>query len=674
MSHQLITRLTFDLTSTAITADAKAELFAKYQESLRPPTAPESDVDEGFEDDFPDEFPFWYGGSSGVQRIERRDTPGGLSSASDDDETNVSGDTDAATLLNERRETYRDHDSVLHYFIATNQSERMLDEYLDGIIHAFLNEPAPVFAANHETPESLQAKFGKFSVPNRRPSTGDGSSVETYLQQVKTNVIDKATRVSSPKMIGHMTTALPYFHRPLARLLAALNQNVVKIETASTMTYLERQTISMLHREFFSFDDDFYSTYMHHPEHSLGVFTSGGTIANVTAMWSARNRALRARPEEGFKGVEREGLFKALKFYGYEGAVIVGSRLMHYSFKKAADLLGLGDDGLVLIPTDENFGMRMDLLKEKVDKLIANKILVVAIVGIAGTTETGSIDPLLPISTYAHTHKIHFHVDAAWGGPLIFSLEHRSKLTGIENADTITVDGHKQLYTPMGLGLLLMRDPSLSHHIRKTANYIIRNGSVDLGRYTLEGSRPATSLHLHASLVLLGRDGLGALVTRSATLVRQLAARIEGFPGRCFQCLHEPATNILLYRYVPAELRNRVFNVDGVEDLTEEERGKIDEATRRVQSRLASKGVTEGEEKDAGGKKAGAESPGFVSRTRVMFRGREVDAFRVVIANPLTRWEDVESVLREQVEIGAEVEEEMKREEVRRWDGWPFDM
>ena len=167
-----------------------------------------------------------------------------------------------------------------------------------------------------------------------------------------------------------------------------MNQNVVKIETASTMTFLERQTIAMLHREFYSSNDAFYETYMHHPEHSLGVFTSGGTIANVTAMWSARNRALKPRPEAGFKGVEREGLFRALKHYGYEGAVIVGSKLMHYSFKKAADLLGLGDDGLVLIPTDENFRMRMDLLKEKVEELMESRILVIAIVGVAGTTET----------------------------------------------------------------------------------------------------------------------------------------------------------------------------------------------------------------------------------------------------------------------------------------------
>jgi glutamate/tyrosine decarboxylase-like PLP-dependent enzyme len=159
-------------------------------------------------------------------------------------------------------------------------------------------------------------------------------------------------------MIGHMTSALPFFHRPLSKLLTALNQNVVKVETASTMTFLERETISMLHREFFACKNDFYELYMHSFEHALGVFTSGGTIANITALWTARNKALRADPEKGFKGCEKEGFIAGMKFYGYEGAVIIGSAMMHYSFKKASDLLGLGDEGLCLVPTDKSFVMR----------------------------------------------------------------------------------------------------------------------------------------------------------------------------------------------------------------------------------------------------------------------------------------------------------------------------
>jgi glutamate/tyrosine decarboxylase-like PLP-dependent enzyme len=82
-----------------------------------------------------------------------------------------------------------------------------------------------------------------------------------------------------------------------------------------------------------------------------------------------------------------------------------------------------------------------------VEEYISKKYLIIAIIGIAGATETGSIDNLSQISSIARQHNIHFHVDAAWGGPLIFSREHCSKLSGIEQADSITIDGHKQLYT-----------------------------------------------------------------------------------------------------------------------------------------------------------------------------------------------------------------------------------
>ncbi|KAI9094407.1 pyridoxal phosphate-dependent transferase [Phlyctochytrium arcticum] len=634
----------------------------------------DDNVDEGYDEDFPDEFPFWYGGASGVQHMEssakryKNYLPNTYDPPPDDTHSVMTDETTTSTAPTAtiRRSSYHDHDSVLHYFIATGQSEDKLDRYLNNIISAFLNEPAPIYAGEPDIPESLRSQFTQSEVPVRRRAgslsqlaAGGAStlaavpsfSAEEYLKTVKATVIDRATRVSSPKMIGHMTTALPYFHRPLARLLTAMNQNVVKLETASTMTYLERQTVAMLHREFYKCNGSFYEAYMHSPEHSLGVFCSGGTVANITAMWAARNRALPADEANGFRGVEKEGLYRALRHYGYEGAVIVGSRLMHYSFRKAADLLGLGDDGLVTVDSDDAFRMRTDLLETKLAELAAKRYLVIAVVAIAGTTETGSIDPLTRIATLCQQHKIHFHVDGAWGGPLIFSVEHKPKLNGIQLADSITVDGHKQLYTPMGLGLLLFRNPATAHAIRKTANYVIRKESPDLGKFTLEGSRPATSLHLHASLHLLGRDGLECLVTRSATLARQLSVRVESHPTHAFQALHDPETNIFLFRYIPTELRRKV---DAGEVLTEDEDEWIGACTRGVQGVLAAQGTGEATTDQQ-------QHHGFVSRTRVRFHGREVDAFRVVLANPLTSWDDIEDVLRSMLILGKQVEQNLQR-------------
>ncbi|KAJ3011097.1 hypothetical protein HKX48_007016 [Thoreauomyces humboldtii] len=667
----------------------------------RPLTPESDDVDEIY-DGSQDAFPFWYGSATGTQDIPIPTSSADAAHPGDHSRSGVSGNEKDGQADGPagRRNSYADSDSVLHYFVATSTSEEKLDQYLSNIINAFLTEPTPIYAGQADTPQAMRERFSQSEVPVARRksvsfgSVGEVSSAEEYLRTVKVNVIDRATRVSSPKMIGHMTTALPYFHRPLARLLTAMNQNVVKLETASTMTYLERQTIGMLHREFYGKSPSFYKAYMHSPEHSLGVFASGGTIANITAMWAARNRALPADAAKTFGGVEKEGLYKALRFHGYEGAAIVGSRLMHYSFKKAADLLGLGDDGLVTVDADDAFRMRTDVLSATLDALENKKILVMAVVGIAGTTETGSIDALETIAGICASRRIHFHVDAAWGGPLVFSPEHARKLSGIQHADTVTVDGHKQLYTPMGIGLLLFKHPTTAHSIRKTANYVIRHDSPDLGKFTLEGSRPATSLHLHASLYLLGRDGLACLVTRSATLARQLSVRIRTHPSRAFQALHEPETNIFLFRYIPLQLRAKVR---AGERLTDVESATADECTRRVQSILATAveqpSSSTDERKDPArrpsmtstldpssssstipaqttttttttGSSANATTGnggGFVSRTRVRYRNRDVDAFRVVMANPLTSWDDVEEVIQHMVVIGLKVEHDISQ-------------
>ena len=137
---------------------------------------------------------------------------------------------------------------------------------------AFLNSKGSVQAAHRQDPSTIKSIFHQYKIPR----SGDPeTTLEAYLLKLKTTVIEPSTHVSAPNMIGHMTTAIPYFHRPLARLLTALNQNVVKLETSASMTYLERETIAMMHKEFYQYKNTFYNLYMHSFNHALGIFTSG---------------------------------------------------------------------------------------------------------------------------------------------------------------------------------------------------------------------------------------------------------------------------------------------------------------------------------------------------------------------------------------------------------------
>ncbi|WP_338927357.1 hypothetical protein IHE33_12820 (plasmid) [Mycetohabitans endofungorum] len=118
---------------------------------------------------------------------------------------------------------------------------------------------------------------------------------DVHAAHLLDDVFSRVMPVASPTFVGHMTSSLPSFLPSLAKVLTALNQNVVKIETSAAMTALECQVIGMLHKLVFGQDDAFYRRWLHSGDHALGGFCSGGTVANLTALWASRNNLLRPR-------------------------------------------------------------------------------------------------------------------------------------------------------------------------------------------------------------------------------------------------------------------------------------------------------------------------------------------------------------------------------------------
>lgn len=451
--------------------------------------------------------------------------------------------------------------------------------------------------------------------------------VSEQAEFILNNVVAQSVHVSSPSFIGHMTSAIPYFMLPLAKIMFALNQNLVKIETSKAFTPLERQVIGMLHRLVYRRDDAYYkrTTQNHHT--ALGVFTSDGTIANITALWVALNRLL--PPRNGFAGVGDEGLFAAMRAYGYENLAILVSERGHYSLKKAANILGIGRKNLVAVPVTDHQKIDVPQLKAEIARLKSQKVGIVAVVGIAGTTETGNVDPLSEMADICAAEGIHFHVDAAWGGPTLFSQTHRVLLKGIERADSVTFDAHKQLYVPIGAGVALFRDETHLKLIQHHAEYIIRKGSRDLGKTTLEGSRPGMALLVHSALRIMGRRGLELLIELGLTKARLFAAMIEQDPD--FELVTAPELNLLTYRYVPQQLKARLAAGSSAEKKALNQR--LNDLTIAIQK----------DQRDAG--------KTFVSRTTIKvphYERQAITVFRVVLANPLTTPEILRDVLEEQ--------------------------
>ena len=155
-----------------------------------------------------------------------------------------------------------------------------------------------------------------------------------------------------------MTSALPNFVPEFSRLIAKANQNIVKIETSKSLTLMERQTLAMVHRLFYHsdtnpIDEQAYQASIQDPGNVHGIVTSGGSLANISALYCARNKGLLA---EGLTTAElvQIGSIAAMQKLGYKDAVILVSRLAHYSVKKAAALLGLGQQSLLVIEQDKN--------------------------------------------------------------------------------------------------------------------------------------------------------------------------------------------------------------------------------------------------------------------------------------------------------------------------------
>lgn len=442
------------------------------------------------------------------------------------------------------------------------------------------------------------------------------------ISEIIEDIAPHAVNVSSPYFIGHMTSAIPFFMVHLNTIVTALNQNPVKLETSKVVSVYERQVLAKVHRLVFKRGGAFYQTHVQKPESTLGSFVEDGTLANLSALWVARNRML--PPTEAYAGVEKDGLAAAMQERGIRRVVVLVSELGHYSIRKAAGVLGLGNNAVIPIAVDHANRMDVKALKQTIESLRKDpETAVMAVIGIAGATETGSVDPLSDIAKVCSEKDIYFHVDAAWGGPVLLSEQYAGLLTGIEKADSVTVDGHKQFYLPMSNGMILFRDPRAMDAVEYHAAYINRPGSVDLGIRSLVGSRRASSIVLGGALDIMGAGGYALLIDHGIDTARVFAEKIQS--RRFFEVVTPPELNILTYRIIPEEWTDK-------------------DAEQHIQLLNAINVKLQRLQREAGNS--------FVSRTTLKRSGRSDSVvLRVVIMNPRTTSDILDAILDEQEEI-----------------------
>jgi glutamate/tyrosine decarboxylase-like PLP-dependent enzyme len=250
-----------------------------------------------------------------------------------------------------------------------------------------------------------------------------------------------------------------------------------------------------------------------------GVFCSGGAEANHSALLAALGSAFPAFGERGVRALERD-------------PVLYVSAEAHHSFLKAARLCGLGTAAVREVAVDASLRMDVAALGAEIatDRAAGREpFLVVATVG---TTGAGAIDPVHAIADVARRERLWLHADAAWGGAALMAPELRETLTGIDRADSITIDAHKWLSVPMGAGMLLTRHPqALERTFRVAAAYMPREADgldvMDPYAHSMQWSRRFIGLKLFLTLAVAGWDGYARTVREMAATGRALRDRLQ---------------------------------------------------------------------------------------------------------------------------------------------------
>ncbi|MEZ6041790.1 MAG: pyridoxal-dependent decarboxylase [Planctomycetaceae bacterium] len=390
----------------------------------------------------------------------------------------------------------------------------------------------PVMKWQEPTTALLQA--GRSLLAENSESTRtckDDLTTEALLQRfgdVMDQILSSGHNLHHPHYIGHQVPASV----PLAGLFDAIasvtNQVTGVFEIGPWATAVELSLIRMLGEKIGWRSDE-----------CSGVLTHGGSLANLTALLTARNIAIPGCWESGVP----------------QDAVLVAQSDAHYSVTRAAGILGLGSQQVVRVDLDERRRMRPDCLDSVLVREKERGRRIIAVCACACATPIGAFDPLDEIADVCERHQVWLHVDAAHGGSLMMSDIHRHKLAGIHRADSVVWDAHKMLFVPALCAAVLFRNRDVRYEtFRQIAPYLFDTSSsqmadFDTGMRTLECTKRANGFGLWGLWTMLGDQVFESLVDQTIGIAGQLAELLRAAPD--FELLNDPECNIVVFRHLP---------------------------------------------------------------------------------------------------------------------------
>ncbi len=450
--------------------------------------------------------------------------------------------------------------------------------------------------ADHRAGLEARPVFGKVgpaSLLFDEPLPEEGQPFDELLRFVSENVLVRPFGNSHPRFFAFINATADPVATVADYLASAMNPNCWGGDHAAI--HVERQVVRWL------------AAGLGLPDTTEGILTSGGSMANFTALAAARRAMAPAVREEGMAGSKR--------------LVVYATDQVHNCVDKAVDLLGLGTRQLRKVATDGAFRMRVPALRDAVAADRSAGFTPAIVVGNAGTVNTGSIDPLEEIADFCARESLWFHADGAYGAMAVLAPALRPMFAGLERAHSVAADPHKWLYVPYEAGAALVREGGrLSDAFRRPAEYLVQdsespvNGPVLFNERGPELSRGFKALKVWMGLKRHGRRAYARQIERDVALARFLAEEVRRRDD--FELLVEPVLSIVNFRYRPKS--------PALDDAA------LDALNRRIVNRLVGGG-------------------GFFLAPTVL-RGRV--SLRVCIVNFRTAEDDLRSLLDESERAG----------------------
>lgn len=339
-------------------------------------------------------------------------------------------------------------------------------------------------------------------------------------------MIAHSIQLQHPKYIGHQSAVPAPITSLVALMVDFLNNGTGVFEMGPASNAIEKIIT------------DFTSEKIGYEESASGLLTSGGTLANLTALLTARKEKAPSDVwQDGHKG----------------NLAVMVSEEAHYCIDRAARILGLGDKGIIKVPVDANFKIRAELLPSYLEEAKNKGLHVFCLVGCAGSTATGSYDNLDALAKFSKTNNLWFHVDGAHGGAVVFSEKYKKLVTGIQKADSVAIDFHKMLMTPaLNTALLFKRGSDGYKTFAQKAEYLWEASETEewynSAKRTFECTKRFLSANAYVILKTYGKDVFEKNIDKLYDLTQELVALIA--QDHKFELAVQPESNIVNFRFI----------------------------------------------------------------------------------------------------------------------------